>query len=600
MVVHLPRLIVLAIFSLMFLACKLFTPGLEETASLEQTLPPPAISTRASTPTPSGTPIAIPSATPEIRPTITTTPISLELPLVEPSLMAFITAPKGVSPRPFVILSAYGAAPGDSISGIKGKIGPVEFNCPGSRCLLPVLLDSMIAFHAYTQSGNSSPEVTATVRMNWSAEGYTVSIESLSPVVIFADYCGEVWELGAGPKPNWAMFPQSPEELGSSTELHYLAGQLIANGVVDAESCPGGGLTPTGPNTCGLEQATGAMLEWQNQYDYNLWLTGKDLGVPPVLLKTLFEQESQFWPVSQRYFLDEYGLAQVNELGADVALRWDIDLYQDVCSQTLSECPYSYYRLRPSLRAMLRGSLLSQVYVDCPTCPYGVDMTKALESIPVNALILRYNCNDTQFILEQNDYYATYEDYWKFSMVAYHSGINCLNYAIGNVVRTGFQITWSQVADQLRCSGAREYVEDLWTRLETFPDRQLTAEQAGGGAASPVLAPTQTPIPTPTMAVSNARIRVQVYVDVNGDGFVQDAERVNGIRVLVNTPDGVEQAGNTENGETIFDLSGFPIGMGVTVSLPDYYRNEWVTLPADGEVLVVFRFTGPPFPTALP
>jgi hypothetical protein len=89
-------------------------------------------------------------------------------------------------------------------------------------------------------------------------------------------------------------------------------------------------------------------------------------------------------------------------------------------------------------------------------------------------------------------------------------------------------------------------------------------------------------------------------VDSNGNGFPEDTERVNGIRVLMSAANGSEQTATTANGEVVFDMTGYPIGIGVTISLPDYYRNEWLVLPAEGELLVIFSFSGPPFPTALP
>jgi hypothetical protein len=64
--------------------------------------------------------------------------------------------------------------------------------------------------------------------------------------------------------------------------------------------------------------------------------------------------------------------------------------------------------------------------------------------------------------------------------------------------------------------------------------------------------------------------------------------------------DGRETSGSTVNGEVVFDLTGNPIGMGVTVSLPSFYRHESLTIPAEGETLVTFIFTEPVFPTALP
>ncbi len=596
MAVHPPRYSALIALSLCLLACRLYISRVEENTALVNTLPPPIVSVQASTPI--STQVPTPTRTPEptLVPTSTPAPSFAK----SSNVMAFITAPKGRVAQAYVILSAYGGAPENPITEISGRLGPAEFVCPGAQCLLPVYADSIITFQARTRSGESSEVVSATIRRNWSADGYTVWVESLFPVVIFSDYCSSVWELEAAPRPSWAVFPQSPMELSTSRELHYLAGQLIANGVVNAEDCPGSGLTPSGPNTCGLERAAQAMLDWQNQYDYHFWQAGKEQGVPPILLKTLIGRESQYWPMSQRFFLDEYGLAQINELGADVALRWDMNLYQDICNQTLLECPASYYRLRSSLRAMLRGTLLQKVYADCPTCSHGVDMTKALESIPINALILRYNCNDVHFVLDKYDYSASYEDYWKFTMVAYHSGINCLDFAIHDVARAGWDLTWSQVADKLRCTGSREYVETFWDDLEAFQTYQLTTDRREVGGTLAVLLPTQTPAPTPTVALSQAKIRVQVYVDVNGNDLPEAAERVNGILVLLEFPDSAPITSSTTNGEAVFDLSGYPVNMGVKISLPDFYRSQWLTLPAEGELLVTFKFASYPLPTVLP
>jgi hypothetical protein len=601
MAVHPPRYLVLVIFSFSFLACNLFTRGIAENPPAEQT-PSPTISIQASAPAPTV------AQTPEPTPTIvpvnlfapTATPIPVEIPLTEKSLMTFITAPKGTLTEPYVILSAYGASEKDPVKEIKGKLGLVDFSCPGSRCLLPVSFDNTISASARTESGKASPEVSATVRINRVENGAEVSIESLNPSEIFTDYCAGVWEMGGVQSPSWAVFPQSPAELATNKELHYLASQLIANGVVDAKDCPGGGLSQTGPNSCGLERTAQAMVEWQNQYDFNLWLAGRDQEVPPILLKTLIQRESQFWPMSQRFFLDEYGLTQVNELGTDVALRWDIDLYLNVCSQTLFDCPGSYYRLSPGNRAMLRGSLLSVLYADCPTCPYGVNLTKAQDSVPLTALILRYNCNDAKHVLEKYDYLASYEDYWKFTLVAYHSGINCLDHALQNIVREGWQITWDQIAAELKCTGAKDYVDQFWAELTTFEENQMIANQGAPELAPVVPLATPTLVPTPTMALSSATIRVQVYADINGNGLPEPAEMANDVEVLLQFADGTQSSGRTENGEVAFDLTGIPVGMGMTISLPSFYRTEQMTVPPAGETLVTFKFTGPPFPTALP
>ena len=244
--------------------------------------------------------------------------------------------------------------------------------------------------------------------------------------------------------------------------------------------------------------------------------------------------------------------------------------------------------------------MLSLLYADCPTCKYGVDLAKAQDSVPLTALILRYNCNDTKHVLDKFDYLASYEDYWKFTMLAYHSGIACLDNALRNIVREGWQVTWSQIADEIKCSGGKDYVEQFWAELETFQEHQVIANQGGVELAPEAPVPTPTLVPTPTIASSTAKIRVLVYADINGDGQPDPSEMANDVDVLLQFADGSELSGRTVNGEAAFDLTGYPIGMGLTISLPSFYRTEQMTVPPDGETRVTFKFTGPPFPTALP
>jgi hypothetical protein len=108
------------------------------------------------------------------------------------------------------------------------------------------------------------------------------------------------------------------------------------------------------------------MIEWQNQYDDYMWLVSRDDGIPPKILKTLLEIESQFWPGNQRFYMDEIGLGQVNQLGMDVLLRRDPALYL-VCS-----CPFElltpYVSLEPKLSDDPRA-VLGSIDATCPTCP---------------------------------------------------------------------------------------------------------------------------------------------------------------------------------------------------------------------------------------
>ena len=139
--------------------------------------------------------------------------------------------------------------------------------------------------------------------------------------------------------PKWAEFPQMPDGLYTSKSLYFLASRLLYTGIVDAKDCPNQGfLSPASPNGCGMERAKTAMIEWQNQYNPVIWSASRKIGVPPKIIKTLIEKESQFWPGNSRLFLQEYGLAQINQFGADVALRWNNDLFKQTCSAVLGDC----------------------------------------------------------------------------------------------------------------------------------------------------------------------------------------------------------------------------------------------------------------------
>jgi hypothetical protein len=116
-----------------------------------------------------------------------------------------------------------------------------------------------------------------------------------------------------------------PFQLNTRKTLHTLATQLILSGIVETNDCPAGGLSLSldWPTACGLERASTAMIAWQNQFDEHIWLASRDQGIPPKVLKTLIEIESQFWPGNSRFYIDEIGLGQINQLGLDVLLRQD-------------------------------------------------------------------------------------------------------------------------------------------------------------------------------------------------------------------------------------------------------------------------------------
>ncbi|MBN1148813.1 MAG: hypothetical protein JXA78_16245 [Anaerolineales bacterium] len=566
---------------------------------------------------------AQPTVTPEPEAALTATPTATSVVITEmplrtstpsfgfgnlpiPELEVFIYAPEIPMAQPVVILTAIGTATRHNGVEIRGKINQVEFICPGMRCELPVIEDSVITFRAYSSSGAASPQVMATIRVNKLNGNYIVTIGALMPPVLFVDACADFWGTSSPAYLEWAKFPQSPTQLNTKRILHYLVSQLLILGLVDASDCPGDGLIDNIPNACGLERAKSAMVAWQNQFDLEIWLSGKDNGIPPILLKQLIEFESQFWPESTRFFLYEYGLAQINQLGTDVAMRWDRDLYIDVCRSVLADCHISYYLQSESSRSMIRGALTSMLDADCQQCLYGLDMDKAHQSVWLISRIMRANCLDTKFLLGEYGYTASYDDYWKFTLVSYHSGSWCLQDAIRYVAQPGSRIYWGEVAPRLSCPGAREYVDQFWASLSTFKDGLVQPGEFDVGQVIPTFLPTPTPTPlptytpSPTPVLSDAKIRVQVFIDLNANGLPDELEWLDEIPVRLNLENGVQFFGTTVAGEVVFDMTGNSAGLRGIVSLPGLYRSSEIVLPEHGEMFVVFMFTKPLLPTDLP
>ena len=300
-------------------------------------------------------------------------------------LQAFIQAPPGIVEQPYVILSAVELIPSSTDIEIRGSISDKHFVCKNTPCTIYLSHSDRIIFSAYSSSGYISEEITASVTATQTDGGFVVTVSSVNQYTTFIDSCSVAWDthLYSEPPP-WAEFPQFPYELNTERTLHYLATKLIVSGVVDASSCATGGVNNdfTWPTACGLEQAKSTLLEWQNQYDAYIWTASKDIGIPPKILKTLIQVESQFWPANQRFYVDEYGLGQITQLGVDVLLRQDHAVFQAFCPMVLENCnTFFYTNLSPAHQAMVRGAFLNSLDATCPTCESGFDRTKAGQSI---------------------------------------------------------------------------------------------------------------------------------------------------------------------------------------------------------------------------
>ena len=575
--------------------------------------------------------------------TLTNTPLpsltSTESPFTNPSsplglssvdLYTFIQAPARPVANPYVILTAFASIPRTGSVVIRGFINSQEFICTESPCAIRLQTSSRLIFRAYADTGESSDEVIASVSVNQGLNGYQVSIDTVSQFTAFTDACSNIWGKRDEENASWDNFVQFPFQINTNKTLHTLTARLILNGVVDASDCPAGGLSLglDWPTACGLEKASATVTAWQNQYDGYIWLASRDQGIPPKIMKTLIEFESQFWPGNSRYYVDEVGLGQINQLGVDVLLRQDPTYYRKVCPSILSDCTRPYTSLDPAQQAQIRGAVVASVDANCPTCENGVDLDKAKQSISLIASLLKANCQQVNDIvkrpykpdpgtptvaptatpkvnaptptpLDRSDI-MQYEDLWKFTLASYHGGISCFQNAVLETKKREIPVTWENVSKYLTCKSAATYVNGYWNNIVAFDFYLYEPSDLLSVIAAPTIVPTRTPVPTPTVYISSAKIIVQVYMDRNGNNAPDEGEWIDAMTVKVTVSNNEQITQRTINGIAVFDLTGYPPNSGIDVSLPGLYRNETFLLPEQGDVTVVFKFDQPVLPTSLP
>jgi len=541
------------------------------------------------------------------------------------TLYAFIQAPRGVVTRPYVILTAFASIPRTGSAVIHGFINSQEFICSESPCLVYLQSSTRLVYQALANTGEQSDEVVASVSVNQNLNGYSVNIDTVNQFTAFTDSCSRIWGVSDQENSSWASFVQFPYQLNTNKTLHTLTTRLILNGVVDVSACPAGGLNLglDWPTACGLEQASTAAIAWQNQFDGYIWLASRDHGIPPRILKTLIEFESQYWPGNSRFYIDEVGLGQINQVGVDVLLRRDPAYYQKVCLSINLDCSRTYASLESSQQRLIRGAVISSVDAECETCAYGVDLDKAKQSIDLIANLLQANCQQVNAVLKQpfkpdpdadaatataivatvaaggSKPGPTYEDYWRFTLSSYHSGISCFQEAYLTTRNNGLSAIWDNVEEKLKCKGGKDYVNGFMDDLFSYNNYIYEPGDILPKLAVPTIVPTRTPVPTPTVYISSARIIVQAYIDRNGNNQPDEGEGID-TTVRVSVSNNQEILQKTQNGITIFDMSGYPPNSGIDVSLPSLYRNNTFLLPEQGDVNIVFKFDPPILPTRLP
>jgi len=268
---------------------------------------------------------------------------------------------------------------------------------------------------------------------------------------------------------HWVYVPESPDELYTEEEYFFLAGQLIANDVVDASDCPSGGLMLNGyANACGMSRAMETVVAVQNLLNEPILQAYDDVGVPPVLLKQLISFESQFWPSQHTEY--HYGFGHITNIGLRNALQWNRNLYSKVCPESAGATCAS--------NISTANQILSTLIDTCDTCEYGIDPEEAARSVDILAEVLLGYCYQTaQLVYNATGWHSSlavdYGTIWKLTLMNYNSGSVC----VFNTLNSTFDFTegpmkWSDISAHVsgeQCLRGWNYANQITAKYFDFP-----------------------------------------------------------------------------------------------------------------------------------
>lgn len=385
---------------------------------------------------------------------------------------------------PILVLTGIEPLSDYEIISIEGLYEGQPFICDAiCRLQLPVTDEDgfIIQFWANSSYGDSSVVFDALVRVAITDAGdpdrifWYVDVLSSQWMGVPVASCVEAWGAlpPVGGPPEWLSTPTASEALGTDIPYNYLAAQLIRAGAVDVGACPDGGLLPDGgASTCGMEAARGAVTAWQNQFDGVILSVAQDTSVPAHLLKNLFAIESQFWPGISN--INDIGLGQLTEKGADTALLWNPPFFHQFCPLVMdaAECSKGYLHLSDEQQKYVRLALIDSINATCEACPLGIDLERANFSIGVFAHTMLANCEQAGQLVENvtggtAGEAASYEDLWKFTLANYNAGPGCLGNAldatVGEALEEDQALTWENVSSHLEpaCQSAINYVDEI-------------------------------------------------------------------------------------------------------------------------------------------
>jgi hypothetical protein len=269
--------------------------------------------------------------------------------------------------------------------------------------------------------------------------------------------------------PLWLSTPQRPQELATNHPYVYLASSLISNKVIDGQAC-GAGMPANGQpaDAAQVSCARDAVATWQNRFDSEILSAAQSTGVPAQVIKRVFARESQLWPGQMAS--GEVGLSHLTEPGVDTLMLWDPQFYSSWCPNALSqqECALGYGNLSPVNQALVRGSLMSRLKNDCPSCQYGISLPQANYEINVFTHVLQANCAQTGRMLSNITHktpraLASYTELWKLTVANYNAGPGCIAAAVQQAYQNTGAVNWKDVSTYLPayCQMTKDYIEEI-------------------------------------------------------------------------------------------------------------------------------------------
>ncbi|MDH5606471.1 MAG: hypothetical protein OEY93_06250 [Anaerolineae bacterium] len=272
--------------------------------------------------------------------------------------------------------------------------------------------------------------------------------------------------------PAWLRTPRVVDALATQNLYYYLSAKLIQFKLADPGDCPAGGVNLNGYATaCGMEKTKEEVYSWQNRFDRSILRVARQTEVPAQLLKNFFARESQFWPADYGE-VAEYGIGHITEPGADTLLLWNPNYYREICHMYAGDsspyCINGFGELEETHQAALRGIVLDQASAYCPECPTKLYLEDIERNIRVFAWALQAKAAQAGQIVHNvtgkpPSLVSSYEDMWKFTLINYNVGPNCLYNSLKAVWGAGNPLTWENTAPQIKdfCGRSVKYVNDI-------------------------------------------------------------------------------------------------------------------------------------------